>query len=153
MTEPIRILQFNIRGIISKDTQKYKCPRLNNILQTKRIDVVLLQEWSATVRENTFRPKNNLENTKPKTNFPSHYFPNYKIHYHSTECAIMYHKELCVTPLPEPLIDNTYRNLDRKLQICGIILHTGSIDYNIYSVYKTKNANPSDIFNIQHDRI
>ena len=138
MTDPIRILQFNIRGIVSKDTKQYKCPRLNNILQSKRIDVVLLQEWSATFRENSLHPNSNTTTTT--VNFPKQYFPEYKIHYHSTECAIMYHKELCVTPLPEPLVNNTFRNSRNKLQVCGIILHTGSIDYNIYSVYRTKNT-------------
>ena len=83
MMNNINILQYNIRGIVSKDTQNYKCPQLYNLLKSKHIDVVLLQEWCATAREDV---AHNGTNSDPgdqlsDSTLPSGFFPDYHIHF------------------------------------------------------------------------
>ena len=152
MTETIRILQYNIRGILSKQTQHYKCPRLYNLIKSRHIDIILLQEWCATVREDVaVTGTNSARGDHISVNkFPSGFFPDYHVHLHSTECAILYHKDLCVTPLNKPVFSPDPQKHTETLQICGIMLHVGSTDYAIYNVYKTGQANPCDIFKLQH---
>ena len=48
MFDDINVLQINIRGLVSKTAQDNKCEKLSQILHTKQIDIVLIQEWSAT---------------------------------------------------------------------------------------------------------
>ena len=144
MNAPLKMLQYNVRGIVSKDTKNYKCPKLNALLQSKQIDVVLLQEWCATVREDI------TTDTDPDqtVQFPLQFFPNYHAHYHSAECAILYHKDLCVTPLNDT--QERQQCHSKTLQKCGIIIHSDTKDYEIYSVYRTRLANPNDIFKLNN---
>ena len=129
MNDYINILQLNIRGIISLKTQMLKCQYLNEILVSKKIDIALLQEWCVTTRESV-NPSENNSNT-PK--FPLKHFPDYNIHYHATECAILYHKDLSITPLSLPKGYETISH-NNNFHICGITLHSGKADYSIYSV-------------------
>ena len=146
MINDLNILQINIRGLISKNIQHDKCTKLNNILQSKQIDIVLLQEWCATKRESvvaiseTDSDSDNLVTNQ--TGFPSKYFPEYNAHFHSTECAILYHRDLAVTPL-EKNTEYYLKNHRKNFHICGIILHSGHTDYGIYSVYRPQNADPT----------
>ena len=137
MTDKIKILQLNILGILSSETQQFKCQQLNTLIESKQIDVVLLQEWSAVKRVQ-------LNDSDSKI-FPRKFFPNHFAHFLSTETAILYHKGLCVTPLNSP---PEYLHPDHRLNfhICGIILHSQTTDYGIYSVYRPKKADPNQIF-------
>ena len=137
MNDNIKLLQLNIRGILSLDTQQFKCQQLNSLLESKQIDIVLLQEWSAVKRVRLEDPDSKI--------FPRKYFPNYFVHFHSTETAVLYHKGLCVTPLNLP---PDYLNPEHRLNfhICGIILHFQTTDYGIYSVYRPQKADPNQIF-------
>ena len=142
MNDNTNILQLNIRGILSNETQYLKCHHLNKILESKHIDVVLLQEWSAIKRCE-------INNTDSEV-FPLKYFPNYLVHFHSTETAILYHKDLCVTTLntqPNYLKPNHRLNF----HTCGIILHSQTTDYGIYSVYRPQKADPNQIFQYQFE--
>ena len=47
LPDKIKILQLNIRGILGEESQNKKCYKLNELLETKQIDIVLLQEWCA----------------------------------------------------------------------------------------------------------
>ena len=141
MSNDIKIVQLNIRGILSSDVQHRKCHKLNKLLEDRQIDVALLQEWSATKRQKI---------TKETNTFPENYFPNYTAHFHSTECAILYHNGLTVTPLPLPsdYLNPNHRN---NFHICGIILHSQTTDYGIYSVYKPQKAQATQIFKYQFE--
>ena len=99
-TQKIKLCQLNIRGILSSDVQHHKCYQLNKLIETKQIDTVLLQEWSAT--------KLHVVPQEEKNIFPEKYFPNYLVHFHSTECAILFHNGLCVTPLSLPNLSSTH---------------------------------------------
>ena len=138
MPDKLNIMQINIRGLISPDTLSRKCPQLFDVIQSKQIDIVLLQEWSATKREEVFCDHG-------QTQFPIKYFPQYRIHYHSTECAILYHKDLCITPLQK---HKEYETNDHRqnFHVCGIVLHSGYTDYGIYLVYRPQRADPTQIF-------
>ena len=138
----IKLLQLNIRGILSSDTQQFKCQQLNTVLESKQVDVVLLQEWSAIKRVR-------LEDSNSKI-FPRKYFPNYLVHFHSTETAIMYHKGLCVTPL-DPQSEYVNPSHRMNFHICGIVLHSQTSDYGIYSVYRPQKADPTQIFSYQFE--
>ena len=71
MTE-LNILQINIRGLISRDTQDRKCPLLNHIMITKQIDIVLIQEWCATKREEVANPgTDSISDDQNNPNSPS----------------------------------------------------------------------------------
>ena len=88
----LNILQINIRGMISKETQDRKCPALNHIMAIKQIDIVLIQEWCATKREEVAKVGTNSvsddqNQTQHKPKFPLKFFPNYNVHFHSTECS------------------------------------------------------------------
>ena len=120
MTETLRILQLNIRGILSAETQFIKCQKLNHLLETKQIDILLLQEWSAIKRCRV----------QDSEVFPKKFFPNYHTHFNSTETAILYHTGLCVTPLntPTDYLKPTHQD---NFHICGIILHSQTNDHGI----------------------
>ena len=82
--------------------------------------------------------------------FPQKFFPNYLVHFHSTETAVLYHKGLCVTPLSPQ--DNYLKTNHRdNFHICGIILHSQTSDYGIYSVYRPQKADPNQIFQYQFE--
>ena len=136
MTDEIKIVQLNIHGILSYEIQQKKCLHLNHLLDSKQIDIVLLQEWSAT-KHQPVQSNTNI--------FPQKFFPNYSVHFHSTECAILYHNGLCVTPLSLP---PNYLKPDHRqnFHICGILLHSQSTEYAIYSVYRPQKANVSQLF-------
>ena len=125
MNDQINILQFNIRGIVSKDTQAYKCPKLYNLMKSKQIDIVLLQEWCATVREDVAEDGTNSACDATLLYQFHQGSLDYYTHFHSTECAILYHKDLCVT------LDRPKHNANRPLfpnpSIMGIIPCTGSV--------------------------
>ena len=112
---------------------------------------MLLQEWCATV-ERRLPFRTNPVSSSQTTSDSLHFFPDYNVHLQSTECAILYHKELCVTTLDIQQDNNTH---SKTLQMCGIILHSGSKDYGIYSVYRTGTADACDIFkyNFECDHI
>ena len=116
-----------------------KSANINNLLETKQIDS-LIQEWSANKRQTV--------TDQDSITFPKRFFPNYSVHFHSTECAVLYHNGLCVTPLPpQPnYVKPTHQN---NFHICGIILHSQTTDYGIYSVYRTQTADPCQIFSYQ----
>ena len=136
MQNTIKVLQLNIRGILSYENQHRKCYQLNRVLESKQIDVVLIQEWSIKRQRVT---KND------PISFPRKYFPNYLTHFHSTECAILYHKGLNATPLD---IQNEYLKTNHRenFHICGIIIHSKTTDYGFYSVYRPQIADPNQIF-------
>ena len=95
----LNILQYNIRGIVSKDSI-IQIPKLSNTMMSKQIDIVLLQEWSATVREETLVFNNDSNNTQANvTQFPSKFFPEYHAHFSFDRMCILYHKDFCVTPI------------------------------------------------------
>ena len=142
MSDEIRILQLNIRGILSQDIQLQKCSQLNSLIETKQIDIVLLQEWSANKRSKVTEKENIC--------FPKNFFPNYSAHFHSTECAILYHKGLCITPLP-PQEEYLHPNHRKNFHICGILLHSQTTDYAIYSVYRPQSADPNQLFKYNFD--
>ena len=143
----INILQYNVRGIISSDIQQMKCRYIYQQLMSKRIDVVLLQEWCATVRENvddeSISTTDNRHHSIP--HFPIELFPGYNVHYTSTECAILYQEDLSVTPVP---FDEEYYCYPHRhnFHICGIILHTKNSDIEIYSTYRPQSADPLQLF-------
>ena len=125
MTDNIKLLQLNIRGILSKETQQFKCQHLNSLIETKQIDVVLLQEWSAIKRCQL----------KDLEVFPTKYFPNYSVHFHSTETA-MYTTKAFVSPLYLPNQTTSSKVTDKtstfvafsstpKLLTTQYILYTG----------------------------
>ena len=138
MSGSLKILQYNIRGIVSKETQQYKCPKLNKLLLSKQIDIVLLQEWCATAREEVSPSETNPENASQQNasrqsaspRFPVKYFPDFHVHFHSTECAILYHKDLCVTPL-EPT--NLPQQTHKTPSLWDHITHRHH-GYNLFSV-------------------
>ena len=144
----INILQLNVRGIISSDVQQYKCNYINQQLISRKIDVVLLQEWCATVRRNV--EDESVPNSDPQhhefPHFPVEYFPDYKVHFNSTECAILYHQDLSVTPIPYESDYHCYAHRC-NFHVCGIVLHTKHCDYSIYSAYRPQIADPTQIFN------
>ena len=94
----------------------------------------------------------NKRHQVPETStiFPQTYFPNYSIHFHSTECAILYHNSLSVTPLSNPTqyLTSTHKN---NFHVCGIILHTQTTDYAIYSVYRPQKARVTQLFKYPFD--
>ena len=147
----INILQLNIKGILSIDNQLNKRRKLYHTMLSKKIDVVLLQEWSATLRQKT-PPKTDPTQENNNILFPTKYFPDYNVHFHSTETAILYHKDLCVTPLPEQSDYNT-PNHRENFHLCGIVLYSGRIDYGIYSVYRPKKATATQIFKYNFETI
>ena len=140
----INILQLNIRGILSSNNQQLKTQYLNRIITSRRIDIILLQEWSANKRFKISDDNNN------KTTFPTKLFPDFKAHFHSTECAVLYKKDLCITPLPEQK-DYLLSEHRKNFHICGVILHSGKLDYGIYSVYRPQTANATQIFEYQFE--
>ena len=143
----INILQLNVRGIISSDKQQIKCNYINHLLISKQIDVLLVQEWCATVRmtvEDESVPTTNSHHVPPR--FPIEFFPDYKVYANSTECAILYHQDLSITPIPYETQYHCYPHRN-NFHVCGVLLHTKSTDYAIYSVYRPQSADPTQIFN------
>ena len=143
----INILQLNVRGIISADIQQTKCKYINQQLISRKIDIMLIQEWCVTVRRNMVDESVTMSNSQHQKfpRFPTEYFPDYKVHYSSTECAILYHKDLSITPIEYNKKYHCYPHRN-NFHVCGIILHTPKIDYSIYSVYRPKIADPNQIF-------
>ena len=145
----INILQLNIRGIISADIQQMKCKYIHQQLLSRKIDVMLIQEWCATVRENV--DDESISTTDPQHHslprFPIELFPGYKVHFTSTECAVLYQEDLSVTPVP---FDDKYNCYQHKnnFHMCGIILHTKSSDIEIYSTYRPQSADPLQLFSL-----
>ena len=135
MTTDINILQLNIRGMLTDDAQYRKCSQLSRLLETKQIDVVLLQDWCANKRQQV---------TNNSVKFPKKFLPNYNMHFHSTEYAILYQTGPYVTPLPLPkgYLKQAHR---QNFHTCGIMLHSQTTDYSIYSVYRPQSANPNQI--------
>lgn len=135
------MFQINLRGIISNDIQHYKCTYLHHQIISRQIDVVLIQEWSATIRTSTLAESRRHSGTR----FPLEFFPGFKVHCFSTQTAILYNEDLSVTPLPiEPQYDRTDPN--QNFHVCAIIVHTAQRDLALYSVYRQKLADPSQIF-------
>ncbi len=102
------ILQYNINGMINPTnmSQSEKCNKIYQIMRSKQIDFLLLQEWSATLRY-AVTPKNPRyidRNNNPHTvEFPINLFPKYKVHFTGTETAILYRETLSITPLNSPV--------------------------------------------------
>ena len=136
MPDTIKILQYNIRGIVSKHTQLYKCPKLYSLMKSKHIDIVLLQEWCATTREDVVLTETNSDCSGHNSvcKFPSGFFPDYHTHFHSTECAILYHKDLCVTPLDRPTFtaDSPTQTYSQAYNVGYIMLVLLTTIYNVY---------------------
>ena len=78
----INILQLNVRGIISSDTQQIKCKYINQQLISRKIDIMLIQEWCVTVRRNMVDESVTMSNSQHQKSprFPTEYFPDYKVH-------------------------------------------------------------------------
>ena len=143
----INILQFNVRGIISLDEQQMKCKCIYDQLVSKKTDVVLLQEWCATVREQIGDESVPTSNPQHQMipRFPIEFFPGYKVHFTSTECAILYQEDLSTTPLQYNDKYHCYPHRN-NFHVCGVILHAPKTDYSIYSVYRPQTADPTQLF-------
>ncbi len=80
------ILQINIAGIISPSnmTQTQKCKYLYDIIKSKNIDIILLQEWS--ILRFAITPNNPIyigRDGRPHTaDFPISHFPHFKVHWY-----------------------------------------------------------------------
>ena len=46
----VNILQLNVHGFVSSDIQQTKCKNMNQQLISRKIDIMLIQEWCVTVR-------------------------------------------------------------------------------------------------------
>ena len=92
----INILQFNVRGIISPDKQVMKCSYIHQQLVSKKIDILLVQEWCVTVRRRVDDASISTSDSQHQElpQFPIELFPHYRVHYTSTECAVVYHEDL-----------------------------------------------------------
>ena len=89
-----------------------------------------------------------LQNT---VKFPLYLFPDYLVHHHDTDCAILYHRTLApnVTTLERSHLPQNKAERLRTLQYCSInVEFSEECSVTFTSFYRTKNANASDIFAI-----
>ena len=141
----MNILQFNVRGIISPDKQKMKCNHIYQQSTSKKIDILLIQEWCVTVRRRVDDESVSTSDPQHTPKFPIELFPGIKVHYTSTECAVLHHEDFSVTPtlFEEQYHCHPHRN---NFDVCGIILHTPKTDYSVHSAYRPQIADPSQLF-------
>ncbi len=118
-------------------------------MRHKQIDIVCIQEWSGNLRI-PFLPNQTTyishDNKTHDLEFPIKYFPQFKVHHIGTETAILYRDTLAVTPLKTQ--DNYDKNnRTENCHISSIILHSGTKDIGIHSVYNCpRNKNPEQFF-------
>ena len=145
MTESLNIIQQNVKGFISTSlmTLHEKLNKFNERLVHKQVHIALIQEWSATIKTKINTNETHYKNKHGhlKTiRFPIEYFPNYNVHHIGTECTVLYHKQLNITPLPQTTYCKQIRNTN--FHVCGVILHSeSSPDIGFYSVYKCQGVN------------
>ena len=155
----VKIISWNIRGILTNE--KKKCDYLNNHLINNNIDVCLLQEWSIIKKTVNINDGFNPYNNEPQDIlFPIQFFPLYYVHYHSTECCILYKKDLNIIPI----INNRYlshQSINRSslFHWCSILIKNknNTKSYVLSSIYRSPSFNHlsgntnKDILNINND--
>ena len=146
----LNILQCNIRGLL--DQPHTKCNYIKNLMNKLNIDIVILQEWSATIKTsiskfNQYWAKDsNGHQIQKSIHFPTRPFePDYNVYYHETETAIIYNNKLSVTEMPPPKYPNKARN--RFLHYTTIVVHQKhQPDTEIVSFYRPHFADITNIF-------
>ena len=117
-----RILQWNIRGIISKHQ------KLNNILIKHNIDAAIISEPSSTVRE-YINPTNKIN--------PA-FFPSHHIIQQSTDNLLLIRKDHY--KLGTSIIFPTVTNVKTNLNAIGFSTIINSIPINLLGFYRTQKA-------------
>ena len=126
------------------DNQYLECQQLNQLLETKQIDVLLLQEWSANKRQ--------IVTDQDDIKFPKSFSQTtlFTITPPSVQSYIT--RPLCDSSKPAGrLLKSIYT--DTIFTFVGILLHSQTTDTHCYSVYRPKKADAINSLNmVRSDR-